>query len=100
MMLPPRDRVFDLLQIVGPEGLPWSSRDVSDEIVHGVIGSEIHWSHTLNFEIILGLERLLDFLSFLAPPGGLPIKRPGRLLFCGIDPRRDEPYIRTYGFRT
>jgi hypothetical protein len=42
--------------------------------------SENHWSHTFDFEIILGVEGLPDFLSFLAPPGGLPIKRPGRLL--------------------
>src|SRR5262245_6979376 len=32
-----------------------------------VIGSEIHWSHTCDFEIIRGLEALLNSLSFLAP---------------------------------
>jgi hypothetical protein len=35
--------------------------------VDGVIGSEIHWSHTFDFEITRGLEALLNSLSFLAP---------------------------------
>jgi hypothetical protein len=40
------------------------------------IGSEIHWSHTNGLEIILGLEALLDSLSFLVP-------RHRTEMFCG-----------------
>ena len=39
-----------------------------------------------------------SWVLFLFTPRGLPIKRPGRLLFCGIDPRHDRPYIWLRGF--